>query len=172
MPELDRIAVMGAGAVGCYYGGMLARAGHEVTLVGRASHVQAMRKNGLRIEHRDFDASFPVKAAEDASGVKGAKLVLFSVKSQDTEQAGRAMKSFLGPETIILSLQNGVDNAERLAATLGREVIGGCVYVASEMAGPGHVKWNGRGELVIGLSKNSDWIAAALRKAEIPVDVS
>jgi len=170
--KAEKIAVMGAGAVGCYYGGMLARAGHEVTLVGRREHVEAMRRAGLRVEHRDFDASFPVKAAEDASGVKGAKLVLFSVKSQDTERAGQAMKAFLGPETAILSLQNGVDNAERLAATLGREVVGACVYVASGMAGPGHVKWNGRGELVIGKTSSSEEIALMFGKAEIPVEIS
>jgi len=163
---------MGAGAVGCYYGGMLARAGHEVTLVGRRQHVEAMRRDGLRIEHKDFDARFPVKAAEDASGVEGAKLVLFSVKSQDTEAAGRQMKPFLGSDTAILSLQNGVDNAERLAATIGREVIGACVYVASGMAGPGHVKWNGRGELVIGRSPESESISRMFAKAGVPVEIS
>jgi len=167
-----KVAVMGAGAVGCYYGGMLARAGHEVTLIGRRGHVEAMRRNGLRVEHRDFDASFPVKASEDASGVKGAQLVLFSVKSQDTERAGREMKSFLDPDAAILSLQNGVDNAERLAATLGRDVIGACVYVASGMAGPGHVKWNGRGELVIGNTRVSREIACMFGKADVPVEIS
>jgi 2-dehydropantoate 2-reductase len=169
---LDKIAVMGAGAVGCYYGGMLARAGHEVTLVGRAQHVEAMRKNGLRVEHKDFDSSFQVKAFEDASGLKGAQLVIVSVKSQDTEHAGREMKSFLSSETAVLSLQNGVDNAERLAAILGREVIGGCVYAATEMAGPGHVKWNGRGELVIGRASASKEIASTFGKAGVPVEVS
>jgi 2-dehydropantoate 2-reductase len=167
---------MGAGAVGCYYGGMLARAGHEVTLVGRKQHVEAMRRAGLRVEHKDFDASFPVKSAEDASGVAGAELVLFSVKSQDTERAGQAMKAFLESGTAVLSLQNGADNAERLAAVLGREVIGGCVYAATEMAGPGHVKWNGRGELAIGRSakdaKISARIAAMFIAAGVPVEVS
>jgi len=169
---VDKIAVMGAGAVGCYYGGMLARSGCDVTLVGRATHVEAMRRDGLRVQHRDFDACCPVKAAEEAGAVRGAQLVLVSVKSQDTERAGNEMKSFLDPDAAILSLQNGVDNAERLAAVLGREVIGGCVYAAVEMAGPGHVKWNGRGELVIGSSKKSESIAAALRKAGIPVEIS
>jgi 2-dehydropantoate 2-reductase len=167
-----QIAVMGAGAVGCYYGGMLARAGHEVTLVGRRALVEAVRGNGLRLEHGSFDLSVPVRGAEEASGVRGAKLVLFSVKSQDTEMAGKAMAPYLERDTAILSLQNGVDNAERLAATLGREVIGGCVYVASEMAGPGHVKRNGRGELVIGRAAASERIAAAFQSAEVPVEVS
>jgi 2-dehydropantoate 2-reductase len=82
------------------------------------------------------------------------------------------MKPFLHPETAILSLQNGVDNAERLAAVLGREVIGGCVYAAVEMAGPGHVKWNGRGELVIGRAAGTEDFRLIFGKAGIPVEIS
>ncbi len=122
--ELDPIAVMGAGAVGCYYGGMLARAGHEVTLIGRAQHVEAIRKaGGLRFEEKGFDAVVPLRAAEEATAVRGAKLVLFTVKSGDTESAGRALAPHLERDAVILSLQNGVDNAERLAGVLGRGVI-------------------------------------------------
>src|SRR5712671_3334333 len=86
--ELGRIAVMGAGAVGCYYGGMLARAGHDVTLIARARHVEAVRKSGLRLETKAFDANIPMRASEGTSAIRGAKLVLFSVKSPDTERAG------------------------------------------------------------------------------------
>src|SRR5204862_6764495 len=94
--ELDPIAVMGAGAVGCYYGGMLARAGQEVTLIGRAQHVAAVRKaGGLRFEEKGFDAVVPLRAVEEAAAVRGAKLVLFTVKSGDTESAGRAMAPHL-----------------------------------------------------------------------------
>src|SRR2546426_1184057 len=81
--NLDPIAVMGAGAVGCYYGGMLARAGHDVTLIARAQHVEAVQKRGLRMETKAFDANVPVRASAEASGARGAKLVLFSVKSDD-----------------------------------------------------------------------------------------
>jgi 2-dehydropantoate 2-reductase len=165
-------AVMGAGAVGCYYGGMLARAGHEVTLVGRAQHVEAMKRDGLRLETKAFDARFPVNACESAEGVRGAQLVLFCVKSPDTEGAGEAMKGYLSASASILSLQNGVDNAERLAAVLGREVIPAVVYVATEMAGPGHVRHHGRGELVIGRSAASEGIAATLGAAGVPAEVS
>src|SRR4051812_2809684 len=111
---------MGAGAVGCYYGGMLARAGHEVVLIGRAQHVAAVRKGGLRLESKAFDDSVPMQASEAPSAVRGAKLVLFSVKSPDTERAGAALAPHLEPDAAILTLQNGVDNAERLAATLER----------------------------------------------------
>jgi 2-dehydropantoate 2-reductase len=166
------IAVMGAGAVGCYYGGMLARAGHDVTLIARAQHVEAVRRSGLRLQTNTFDASFPVRASEDPSAARGAKLVLFSVKSPDTERAGTALALHLEPDAVVLSLQNGVDNAERLAATLGRDVIPAVVYVATEMAGPGHVLHHGRGELVIGLSAASTRIAAAFGAAGVPVEVS
>src|SRR5215210_5747081 len=111
-----KIAVMGAGAVGCYYGGMLARGGHDVALIGRAQHVEAVRRSGLRVETKAFDASFPMHAHEEASGVRGANLVLFTVKSPDTERAGAALAPHLEPDAVIISLQNGVDNAERLAA--------------------------------------------------------
>jgi len=171
--KLGPIAVMGAGAVGCYYGGMLARAGHDVTLIGRAQHADAIRKNGgLRFEEKGFDAIVPLRGAEDASALRGAKLVLFTVKSGDTESAGRAMKPHLERDAVILSLQNGVDNAERLAAVLGREVVPAVVYVAVEMAGPGHVKHHGRRELLIGESARSEQIAKMFIAAGVPVEVS
>jgi len=163
---------MGAGAVGCYYGGMLARAGHDVTLIARAQHVEAVRRSGLRLQTTTFDASVPMRASEDPSAARGAKLVLFSVKSPDTERAGTALAPHLAPDAVILSLQNGVDNAERLAATLGRDVISAVVYVATEMAGPGHLRHHGRGELVIGPSAASARIAAAFGAAGVPVEVS
>ena len=174
--DLGKIAVMGAGAVGCYYGGMLARAGHDVTLIGRAQHVDAVRKSGLRMETSVFDANVPMQASTEVStepsALRGVKLVLFCVKSPDTERAGAALAPLLDRDAVILSLQNGVDNAERLAATLARDVISAVVYVAVEMAGPGHVKHHGRGELVIGRSAASAHIAEAFAAAGVPVEVS
>jgi 2-dehydropantoate 2-reductase len=163
---------MGAGAVGCYYGAMLARAGHPVTLVGRAQHVDAVRRSGLRLQTATFDEHVKLKAESDAAAVRGARLILFSVKSPDTEAAGKAMAPFVEKDAAILTLQNGVDNAERLAATLGREVIPAVVYVAVEMAGAGHVLHHGRGELVIGRGAASDAIAAAFKSAGVPVEIS
>jgi len=169
---MDRIAVMGAGGVGCYYGAMLARAGRKVALVGRAQHVDAVRRSGLRLEMEGSQLTVPVEASTAPEAVRGAELVLFSVKSPDTEAAGKAMAPYLGRDTAILTLQNGVDNAERLAAALGREVIPAVVYVAVEMAGPGHVRHHGRGELVIGRGKASEAIAAAFGAAGVKVDIS
>jgi 2-dehydropantoate 2-reductase len=169
---MDRIAVMGAGAVGCYYGGMLARAGHEVALVGRPQHVEAVRRSGLRIQTNVFDECVPVQASTDADAVRGAELILFAVKSPDTEAAGKALAPYLERDAAMLTLQNGVDNAERLAATLGREVIPAVVYVAVEMAGAGHVRHHGRGELVIGRGSASEAIAATFGAAGVPVEMS
>ena len=163
---------MGAGAVGCYYGAMLARAGHKVTLIGRPHHVQTMQRSGLRLQTNAFDEHVPVQASTEPDAVRGAELVLFSVKSTDTEAAGKALAPYVERDAAILTLQNGVDNAERLAATLGREVIPAVVYVAVEMAGAGHVRHHGRGELLIGRGDASQAIAAAFGAAGVPVEIS
>ncbi|MCF8176564.1 MAG: 2-dehydropantoate 2-reductase [Burkholderiaceae bacterium] len=167
-----KTAVMGAGAVGCYYGGMLARAGHEVTLIGRAQHVAAVLRDGLYLDTLSFQAHVPMQADTDASGLRGAKLVLCCVKSTDSEAAAAAMAPHLEPDALILSLQNGVDNAARLQASLQREVVPAVVYVASEMAGPGHVKHHGRGELVVGPFAGSDEIAKLFDEADVPMLIS
>src|SRR5438067_7115021 len=133
---MQRIGVMGAGAVGCYYGAMLARAGRAVTLIGRPQHVQAIERSGLRLQTSASDETISMRASTEPSGLRGAELVLFSVKSSDTEAAGRAMAPYLERGAAIVTLQNGVDNAERLAATLEREVIPACVYVAVEWRAP------------------------------------
>lgn len=167
-----KIAVMGAGAVGSYIGAMLARAGHDVTLIARASHVEAVKTHSLRLTGAHFQGSVPVNATVEASGVSGASVVLLCVKSGDTETAGRAMAPYLTPDTTILCLQNGVDNAERLQAVIGRTVVPAAVYVAAEMAGPGHVLHKGRGDLIIGPSPASAVIARQFTEAAIPTVVS
>jgi len=169
---LKHIAVMGAGAVGCYYGAMLARAGHQVTLIGRAQHVEAVRRSGLRLQTSAFDEHVKVQASTAPDALRGAELVLFSVKSTDTEAAGKAIAPHLGRDASIVTLQNGVDNAERLAGALGREVIPGVVYAAVEMAGPGHVRHHGRGELVIGRAGASEAIVRAFGEAGVSMEIS
>jgi len=166
------IAVMGAGAVGSYYGGMLARAGHPVILVGRPAHMDAVRQHGLLLDMQSFRGHLPMTASERPESVADAELVLFCVKSTDTEEAGRLIRPHLRPDAIVLSLQNGVDNAERLQALLAQPVIPTVVYVAVEMAGAGHVRHHGRGELVLGPSARSEEVAVALRAAGIPAEVS
>lgn len=167
-----KIAVMGAGAVGSYFGAMLARAGHAVTLIGRPQHVEAIKQHGLLLELRDFKDRVAVSATTDAAGVNGADVVLFCVKSADTEAAGRVIAPHLKQGAVVLCLQNGVDNAERLQVEIGQAAVPAVVYVATEIAGPGHVKHHGRGELIIGTSAASADVAAMFSQAAIPTTVS
>jgi 2-dehydropantoate 2-reductase len=168
-----KVAVLGAGAVGCYYGGMLARSGHTTMLIGRPQHVQVFQAQGLRMQTLAFDETVTVHASTEASAVAGADLVLFAVKSPDTESAGEQMREHLQPGALVLCLQNGVDNAERLRAVLpGVAVAAAVVYVATEMAGSGHLRHHGRGELVIEPSLRSAEIAQALIAAGVPTEIS
>ena len=173
MTQALKVAVMGAGAVGCYYGGMLARAGHAVTLIARPAHVEAIARSGLRMETSTFDEHVPLAASSDPAAVRDAGLVLFSVKSMDTEAAGAQVKPHLRPDALVLCLQNGVDNADRLRSVLPpAQVAAAVVYVATEMAGPGHMRHHGRGELVIEPSARSDAVAQALIAAGVPTEIS
>ncbi|MBS1230348.1 MAG: apbA [Proteobacteria bacterium] len=167
-----KIAVLGAGAVGCYYGGMLARAGHQVVLVGRAVHMDAVRRAGLLLETSSFQARPSLAASTDAAAIAGAQLVLCCVKATDTERAAADMAPHLASGAPLLSLQNGVDNASRLQALLGREVAAAVVYVAAQMAGPGHVRHHGGGELVIGPSPDCARLAALFAEAGVPLRIS
>ncbi len=172
VPSLQ-IAVMGAGAVGCYYGGMLARAGHAVTLIARPQHVKAIERDGLRMETRTFDEHVRLRASTDPAAVRGAQLVLFCVKSADTEAAGRELLPHLSPGAVLLTLQNGVDNADRLRPVVpGHAVAASVVYVGTEMAGDGHVRHNGRGELVIEPTPLGAALPALLAAAGIPAQES
>jgi len=168
-----KVAVMGAGAVGCYYGAMLARAGHEVVLIGRPAHVEAVRANGLRLETKTLDEQVKLDASTQADAVQGADLVLFCVKSTDTESAAAGIRPHLAPGALVLTLQNGVDNDERVRSVLpSNEVAAAVVYVATEMAGPGHVRHHGRGELVIAPSRTSEQVAQQLAAAGVPTQIS
>ncbi|MGH1592100.1 ketopantoate reductase family protein [Methylobacterium phyllosphaerae] len=166
------VAVVGAGAVGCYYGFLLAKAGHPVTLIGRPALVDAVQSDGLVLERAAGTDAVPVRATTEGQGVARAELVLVCVKSGDTEAVGAMIAPHLATAATILSLQNGVDNSERLAAVLGRPVVPVAVYVATAMAGPGRVRHNGRGDLILGASETSAAIAAAFTAAGSPTTVS
>src|SRR5258708_12141724 len=105
---------MGAGAVGWYYGFKLARAGHDVVLIGRPQHVEAIERQGLRLETQTFDEHIRVSASTEGSVVQRAQLVLFCVKSTDTESAAAALNPHLAPDAAVLSVQNSVENANLL----------------------------------------------------------
>jgi 2-dehydropantoate 2-reductase len=167
-----QVAVIGAGAVGCYYGGLLLRAGHDVTFIGRQPHVDAINADGLLLDTKTFKGHLPAKAATDATTLASPDLVLVCVKSADTEQAGRSLAGHLRPETSVLSLQNGVDNAQRLRAVTGHAVIPAVVYVGSEMAGPGHIRHHGGGDLAIGASAASEALAQTLEAAGVHTTIA
>jgi 2-dehydropantoate 2-reductase len=144
-----RILVMGTGGVGGYYGAMLARAGHDVTFVARGAHLAAIRERGLEVRTQgEVIRIQPAKAVErpvDAAGKDGdCDLALFTVKTYDTRTAAAALKPALGPETAVLTLQNGVDSLGVLAELLGPErVLAGVTFIAAAIAEPGVILENG-----------------------------
>jgi 2-dehydropantoate 2-reductase len=174
MEARDRIAVMGAGAVGCYFGGMLARAGLPVTLIARQAHRDAIERDGLTIDSFRFASPerVRVETAAGAEGVEGARVVLFCVKTVDTETAARELAPHLAPEAVVVSMQNGVDNVERICDASQIDTLGAAVYVAAEMTAPGVVKHSGRGDLIVGRfsgsSARTETVEACFALAGIP----
>ena len=137
-----KIAILGAGGVGGYYGGLLARSGQDVTFIARGAHLAAIQERGLRVEsvHGDFEVR-PVQAADDPLGVGPVDLVLVTVKSYDLEEAAQVARPLVGPEAAVLPLLNGLDAAERLGAVLGEEhVLAGLTHVSSSIATPGVIR--------------------------------
>ena len=147
---VKRVAVMGAGAVGSYFGGMLARAGVPVTMIARPAYVEAVRRNKLFLDAASFQERVTVDASADPSAVRDANVVLFCVKGQDNEEAARSIAPHLAADAIVVSLQNGVDNVQRIRAASGIDALPAVVYVAAAMPEPGHVKHSARGDLVVG----------------------
>ncbi|PWB71653.1 MAG: 2-dehydropantoate 2-reductase [Anaerolineales bacterium] len=137
-----KIVVMGTGGVGGYYGGLLAQQKNDVTFIARGAHLEAIRKNGLQVKSifGDF-AVVPAKATDNPADAGHADLILFCTKTYDTDKAAEAVKSAVGPETAVLSLQNGVDAVERIGKAVGMEhVIGGATWLSSAVEAPGVIK--------------------------------
>jgi 2-dehydropantoate 2-reductase len=149
-----RVAVLGAGAVGSYFGGMLARAGSQVTLIGRPAHVEAIRAGGLFLDAASFQERVAIGASAEVSAARDADVILFCVKTTDTEEAARSLAPHVSAGAIVVSLQNGVDNVGRIRAASGIDALPAVVYVAAALPEPGHVKHLGRGELVVGELKD------------------
>ena len=146
----QKIYVLGAGAVGCYFGGMLARAGHEVTFIARPQRAKALNASGLEMDCKAFHETIQVKASSDLSTLKDADLVLLSVKSLDTERTLADIKSVLPSKSVLLSLQNGVANIDIASKMIINPVYPAVVYVAVGMIGQNTMKHHGRGELLVG----------------------
>src|SRR5580704_8613252 len=145
-----KVAVVGAGAVGGYFGGMLARAGVPVVMIGRPAFVEAVKKDGLVLDTVNFREVVRPDASSDMAAVAGANLVLFCVKATDTATTAKELAKHIAPSAILVSLQNGVNNAEEIYAASGLDALPAVVYVAAAMPTPGQIKHLGRGDLVIG----------------------
>jgi 2-dehydropantoate 2-reductase len=167
------IAVVGAGAVGGYFGGMLARAGAPVVMIGRASFVEAVRKNGLLLDTLNFKEIVRVEAAAELEAARGSEIVLFCVKTTDTAETAKVLAPLLPANAIVVSLQNGVDNAEQIRVAANIEAFGAVVYIGASVPEPGAVKHAGRGDLVIGPRNSAtEKIAALFERANVPCRIS
>lgn len=169
-----RIAVYGAGGVGGYFGGRLAQAGADVHLVARGDHLSALREEGLTVHSVDGDFHVDLPATDDPAEVGTCDLVLVCVKSFDTAAVADAADPLVGPDTGVLSLQNGLTNEDVLAERFGRErVLGGVAYVFSTIAEPGVIEHTGGpgsvtfGELEGGRSERAERLAALWEEAGV-----
>jgi len=169
-----KIAVVGAGAVGGYFGGLLARADAPVVMIGRPAFVEAVKKNGLFLDTLQFQESVRVESSTELSAVRGAEIVLFCVKTTDNATTARSLAPLLlAPGALVLSLQNGVDNVEQIRAAAAIEALPAVVYVAASVPEPGRVKHVGRGDLVVGPeNEKTKRIAALFSRAQVPCRIS
>jgi|SRR5271165_1545275 len=168
-----RIAVVGAGAVGGYFGGMLARAGAPVMMIGRAAFVEAVRKSGLRLDTVQFQELVHPETSTEIAAAKGADLVLFSVKTTDTTAAAQELVKHISPHAVVVSLQNGVNNAEEIRKASGIDALPAVVYVAASMAAPGKLQHLGRGDLVVGpSSERTKGLANLFLRAHVPCRIT
>jgi 2-dehydropantoate 2-reductase len=174
-----RILVVGAGGTGGFFGAKLARAGEDVTFVARGAHLAAIQAAGLRVASTvEGEWTVRAPAVERVDGLPPADLVLFCVKSFDTETAAELVRPAVGPATGVLSVQNGVDNEERLAARLGAgHVIGGVALVFATIAAPGVIAHSLLGRLIFGEmdgrpSARTQAFLAACERAGIPAELT
>jgi len=173
-----KIAVMGAGAVGGYFGALLHRGGLDVTLIARGRHLEAIKAHGLRIKSTQGDLTVPAKAVGDPRAVGPVDLILFCVKSYDTESAARQCLPIVQESTAILCLQNGVDNEEKIAMVAGGEkVLGGVAYIGAGVSEPGVVVHTAEGRIVFGemrggVSERVRRLEQIFRDAGFPAEVS
>jgi len=176
-----KIVVMGSGGVGGFYGGRLAHAGCDVTFIARGAHLAAMREHGLTIENEaQGNIHVPkVRVTDDPSTLEPADLVIIAVKLWDTEAAARAVKQLVGPDTAVLSLQNGVIKDDILRREFGeRAVMGGVAYVGTHVARPGVIRQTGTlqrlvfGEYDCRRSVRAEALLEALLRAGIAAELS
>src|SRR4029453_4138003 len=136
-----KIAIMGSGGIGGYYGARLQQGGADVTFIARGEHLRAMQANGLALEGERPIHLPKVKATDNPATIGKVDMVIFSVKLRDTESAARQLLPVIGPDTGIISLQNGVQKDDMLAPIVGREhLLGGAAYIGVSIARPGVIR--------------------------------
>src|SRR5574337_528001 len=146
-----KVAVVGVGAVGGYFGGLLAKGGADVTFIARGKRLEALRAKGLTVKSWKGDFAIPVNATDNPAEVGPVDLVLFCVKSYDTESAIRLALPMVGQETLVLSLQNGIDNEGKIASVIGQEtVLAGVAYIGASSPEPGVIVHQESGKIVFG----------------------
>jgi len=139
-----KIAIMGAGGVGGYFGGRLAQAGHDVVFIARGAHLAALRERGLTLKSALGDATMKVRALEDPAQVGTADVVIFAVKLWDTETAAERLRPVVASGGVVIPFQNGVESIPRIGAVLGKEhVMGGAAYIATRIGEPGTIVHTG-----------------------------
>ena len=173
-----RIAIMGSGGLGGYFGGMLARAGEDVHFIARGPHLEAMRSNGLTVKTSSIgEFTIPVNVTDDPSEIETADLVMMCVKTYDTESAAQLIRPLIGSDTVVISVQNGIENEENIGRVIGSEHVLGCMcYVTSNIESPGVVKEIfcqdiSLGEPEGGPSSRVDELANTLEGAGLPAKV-
>ena len=170
--EHMKVAVIGAGGVGGYFGGLLAQAEHEVTFIARGAHLQAIKENGLRVESQ-LDGTFtvPGNATDNTAELEEQDLVLFTVKMYHNPEAIKHLGPMIGPETVVLTLQNGIDNGEILAEAVGEShVMIGSAYLEGRVSEPGVVTQAGPGlaafgEMKVGISRRGENLLQRFQEA-------
>jgi 2-dehydropantoate 2-reductase len=168
-----KVAVVGAGAVGGYFGGMLARAGVPVVMIGRPSFVEAVQRGGLRIDSFQFQETVHPEVSTELAAAIGADVVLFCVKTTDTASVSKKLAAILPPNALLVSMQNGVNNAEEIRAASGSDALAAIVYVAASVPAPGTVRHLGRGDVVVGpRNERTEKVARIFGEAKIPCRIS
>lgn len=168
-----KVAVVGAGAVGCYFGGMLARAGVPVVLIGRADFVDAVNRSGLFLDTVSFQETVHPSVSAELKAAAGADVILFCVKTTDTASVAGNLARILKPNALVVSLQNGVNNAEDIRAASGIDALPAVVYVAASIPASGRVKHLGRGDLVVGpRNERTETVAQLFSAANVPCRIS
>ena len=171
--DWPRIAVVGAGAVGGYFGGMFARAGAPIVFIGRRHFADAVNSNGLVLDKSEGQERIRVAATTEMSAIRDCSLILFSVKANDTDETAKQIAPFLQPDATVVCLQNGVDNADRVRAVTNVVTVPAVVYVAVSVPEFGRVKHLARGDLIIGpLSERTTEVANVFNRAAISCRIS